>query len=162
MAPHHHFISPRIVSMPSSLLFLSFAASLIPQCLAVPHPPLQNITFDFPVGTNNHSDKHLICTPSQASDLAAFYLANFAAHAITVKSLPGEPLISYFLAMVLALFFPTSAVLRSIFAIYPMAIFQSSPLKRASSCGALCAVVKKPEEKTKQGEPKKPKVSAYN
>ena len=139
--------------MLSFLVFLSLVASLVGQCSAAPHPPLRNITFAFPVGTNNHSDKHLICTPVQKSDLAAFYLANFVAHAATIKSLPGEPLVSNLVAMVLALLFPTSAVLRAMFAIWPMAIFKSTPLKKASSSGALCVVVEMPPDETAQEEP---------
>jgi len=51
---------------------------------------LENITVTVPVGTNNHRDPHLLCTLSTWTDIASFFLANYMAHAATIRSVPGN------------------------------------------------------------------------
>ena len=79
--------------------------------------------------------------------MATFILANFVAHAATVKSQPGEPVISVFFALVYALFFPGLGAARGIDVIFRHAITGSSALQKAKKAGALCHVVRTPDWK---------------
>lgn len=120
---------------------------------------LQNITITAPNGTSNHGDPHLLCTPSAWTDVALFFLANFASHAVTVKSIPGEPMIATWLALLGALILPLSGVLRGLNAIYSCAVFGTTPLETAAKAGALCMVVRNDNWKPKSGDKiKDPKI----
>src|SRR5438105_15068578 len=70
----------------------------------------------------------------------------------TVKSLPGEPALSVLVAMVFALIYPTSGVIRGLDAILQRAIFCKSPLEAACRAGALCMVVRAPDWKPRNGD----------
>ncbi len=90
-----------------ALLSLGFALLSMPSSSsATMH--LQNITITVPIGTTNHSDPRLLCTPTKWTDIVVFFLGNYVAHAATVKSLPGEPMLSVLFAGSAALLFPTS------------------------------------------------------
>src|SRR5271155_2634516 len=78
------------------------------------HLTLENITITVPNGTTDHGDAHLLCIPAQWSDIALFFFGNYFAHAATVKLRPGEPAISCLMAIVLALIYPTSGVVRGL------------------------------------------------
>ena len=118
--------------------------TLFPQsaCAPTAPPPTQNIIITVPQGTSNHGNQKLLCTPSKWTDIATFFLANFVAHAATVKSLPGESKWSASLALILALLFPASGVYRGIIAIRQRAVLADTPLKTAARAGALCMVVR--------------------
>ena len=113
---------------------------------------LINITITAPQGTNDHGDPHLLCTPSQWSDVATFFLANYVAHAATVKFVPGESTISTALAVIWALFFPTSGTMRGLKAIWQRAVFSGSAIDKASRAGALCMVVRAHDWKPRNGD----------
>ena len=100
---------------------------------------LENITLAVPAGTSNHGDPHLLCTPSKWTNIAAFFLANFFSHAATVKSLPGEPAMPAFFALLLSLIFPTSGVIRTTNC-YTSArhLWQNASRYRCKSRGSLC------------------------
>src|SRR6202035_5658323 len=105
--------SSALVYQPSTTFLLSSISLLcafLPQSTAAPNPAqaLKNITIEVPIGTTNHSDKHLLCPPTHWFDFAGFFLANYVSPAATVKSEPGEPLIPGLLALVAALLLPTS------------------------------------------------------
>lgn len=57
--------------------------------------PLHNITITAPLGTTQHGDDHLFCVPTRPWDIIIFFLANYAAHAFTVRSYPGESLLDF-------------------------------------------------------------------
>jgi len=116
------------------------------------HLTLENITITVPNGTTDHGDPHLLCIPAKWSDLALFFFGNYLAHAATVKSQPGEPALSVLVAMVTALLYPTSGVIRGLNAILQSAIFCKSPLKAACRAGALCMVVRGPDWKPRNGD----------
>jgi len=124
-------------------------------CLATPSPSLQNYTIVAPVGTSDHNNKHLICTPARWTDIAVFFLGNYVAHAATVKTLPGEATLSIFLAMIFALLFPVSGMARGVAAIRQHAMTRSHPLDRALRAGALCMVVRIDKSKTQNEDSEK-------
>jgi hypothetical protein len=81
-------------------------------------PPTVNITITVPEGTSNHGDPNLLCTPIKWTDVVVFYGVNYLAHAVTVKSIPGEQAWSTIQAIICALIYPYSGVLRGIEAIF--------------------------------------------
>jgi hypothetical protein len=48
-----------------------------------------NITISVPAGTSEHGNPNLLCTPTKWLDILTFFLANYFAHAATVKAPPG-------------------------------------------------------------------------
>ncbi|CZR56266.1 uncharacterized protein PAC_06154 [Phialocephala subalpina] len=110
-------------------------------------PLLQNITIPLPNGTSNHGTPGLLCTPTRWTDIVIFYLANYAAHAVTTRSLPGEGNSSVAMTVVIALFFPAAGAFRGILGIVSLAIFRSNDLEKAARAGALCMVIRTPEWK---------------
>ncbi|MCJ1431033.1 hypothetical protein MMC27_000383 [Xylographa pallens] len=129
------------------VFFVAFAVSV-----PTSSQPLINITIIAPQGTNDHGDPHLLCTPSQWSDVATFFLANYVAHAATVKFVPGESTISTALAVIWALFFPTSGTMRGLKAIWQRAVFSGSAIDKASRAGALCMVVRAHDWEPRNGD----------
>lgn len=105
--------------------------------------PMTNITITVPEGTTNHGDPDILCVPSKWTDILIFYAVNYFAHAVTVKSLPGEKLeeTAYYIAM--ALIYPYSGLLRGIEAITRRAAWcRGNELQQAARAGALCVVVR--------------------
>ena len=69
-------------------------------------------------------------------------LANYVAHAVTVRTKPGESAFDILMVMVGALLLPTHGVTRGIRSIYQAAIFAKTDLEAAKGAHALCAVVR--------------------
>ena len=95
-----------------------------------------------PHGVTNHGDPELLCGPSSWNDIAIFILANYVAHAVTVRTKPGESAFDILMVMVGALLLPTHGVTRGIRSIYQAAIFAKTDLDAAKRAHALCAVVR--------------------
>lgn len=145
----------RVVFTPmSSKFYVSLILAYLPvsSCLPRTHQPLVNITITAPNGTSNHGYENLLCTPTKWSDIAVFFLANYVSHAATVKSLPGEPVIPAFIALVFALLFPVSGISRGLDAIRQKGVFCDNPVEAASRAGALCTVVRSSEWKPQIGD----------
>jgi hypothetical protein len=105
--------------------------------------PATNITITVPEGTSNHGDPNLLCTPTKWYDILIFYGVNYFAHAITMKTVPGELTNDILLDIVSALMYPYSGVLRGLEAIYRhAALFSTDDLHQATRAGALCIVVR--------------------
>ena len=123
-------LSSCLVSL--SLISIAASASL----------PAQNITIEVPAGTTNHGNLHLLCTPAQARDILVFFAANYFAHAATVKIYPGERTLDITFAVVSAILFPTSGIVRGLHSIMRHAVSVRDSLQRAARAGALCKVVR--------------------
>jgi hypothetical protein len=95
-----------------------------------------------PPGITQRSDKVFCQTPPLWTEYASFYLGNYVAHVATVKAFPGETTFNTVLSIIMALFFPTSGIIRGLNAISGLAIFKSSSLGKAAKSGALCMVVR--------------------
>ena len=125
------------------LLLLSALFAPHSGCIPTAPPPTENITITVPKGSRlQGSDLQVLCTPSKWTDAAKFLLANYAAHAVTVKSIPGESFISVLKIIICSLLFPVSGVKRGVNAIYQRAILAKTPLEAAAKAGALCMVVR--------------------
>jgi hypothetical protein len=135
--------------MPTAILPL-----IIPLASILAFPPvvlgsasLKNITIVAPAGTSQHGDDHLLCVPSRPWDIIVFFLANYATHALTVRSYPGECLLDLTWGTVAAFLLPTSVMLRGLTAILRVGFFVrggfwGDPLHIAARSGALCMVVR--------------------
>lgn len=137
-------------------LWLSVWALLcsLPRSTAAPNPGrvLQNITIEVPKGTTDHSDKHLLCLPTQWVDVVAFFLTNYVSHAMTVKSEPGQALFTEVHSSISALLLPTSGLVRGLSALAQCAVSSHSALETASKAGALCVVVRSQDWKPMHGD----------
>ena len=122
-------------------------------CMPTAPPMTEKVTITVPIGTRlQGSDPQILCTPSKWTDVAIFLLANYVAHAATLKSLPGESTLSVLRNTVCSLLFPISGVRRGVNAIYQPAIFAKTPLEAAAKAGALCMVVRTLEWKPEHGD----------
>ena len=137
-----HGRTPRMLVDQQILLYS--IALVMPEVSSAPSAtsPSQNSTIPPPEGTFNHGIPNLLCTPSTWSNVATFFLANYIAHAATVKIDPGQPMLLGFWSMLLALILPTFGAYKGLDAIRRCAIFGSSPLQKAKKAGALCEVVR--------------------
>ena len=127
---------------------------LVPSVLAIAPSAYSTTltTTSAPTGTMNHGDPRLSCTPTAWTDVVTFLLANYVAHAATVKSKPGEPALRSFVALATALIYPTSGIVRGLDAIVRRAVTGSSPLQTAKRAGALCTVVRKRDWQPRSGD----------
>ena len=116
-------------------------------------PPTENLTITVSKGTRLQGhDPQILCTPSKWTDVVVFLLANYVAHAVTLKSLPGESTVSVLRNVVCSLLFPISGVRRGVTAIYQRAILAKTPLEAAAKAGALCMVTRTLEWKPEHGD----------
>lgn len=107
---------------------------------------LINITILVPNGTVTHDDGHVLCVYGNSWRatlyITTFFLINYAAHAATIKSNPGDRTSVTICNMALALFFPVSGLMRAINAIVRFGRLGDSDLEKACRSGALCMVVR--------------------
>jgi hypothetical protein len=114
--------------------------------------PLPNSTIALNQFTN-HGDPDLFCTPSTTISVLFFFLANFIAHCATVKSYPAETNVELVVAVILALFFPSSGVIRALDSILRSSrLLQTNEAQRAAKAGALCMVVRTDKWKPQPGD----------
>jgi hypothetical protein len=119
---------------------------VVSTCFVVAFPALapaktHNITIPVPDGSTLYGDT-VLCTPGSPRDILIFYVANYFAHALTVKSYPGE---SGHVKYLLALFYPVFGLLRGLNAIARHGRFRKGVLAQAAQSGALCMVVRNGE-----------------
>src|ERR1700761_2430636 len=101
-----------------SLYTICFLLYMISFTFALP-VPTQNMTITVPEKATNHGDPRILCmVPTPWATIAIFYLGNFAAHAATLKTYPGEAPFQVVRAVIYALFFPTSGIVRGLNAIF--------------------------------------------
>lgn len=123
--------------------------------------PKTNVSVEAANGTSSHGSSRTLCYPLTWTSLASFYLVNFGAHIATVQSTPGDKWPLMVFNMVLALFFPTSGLMRGLNSIarnFSSSFFarkivarilcikkwrrDETSLERACKAGALCVVVR--------------------
>ena len=106
--------------------------------------PNINMTISVPAGTSDHGDPNLLCTPINWLEILIFYLANYIAHAATVKARPGENANDIIFAVFLAITFPFSGLARGLEAIVRRTLLHchANDLQTALRAGALCIVIR--------------------
>lgn len=107
---------------------------------------LVNITILVPNGTVTHDDGHVLCVHGSSWRtslyVATFFAANYAAHAATVKSNPGDKTSVTVCNIILALLFPVSGLMRAVNVIGRFGKRGGSDAEKAYRAGALCMVVR--------------------
>ncbi|KAH0538893.1 hypothetical protein FGG08_004549 [Glutinoglossum americanum] len=101
-----------------------------------------NMTVLVPDGTTNHGDPNLICLPMKWHKLALFYFGNYFAHALTVKSVPGESIGEKALSVLLSITLPYAGVAKGLDAIFRNSRSVKDKLQKAARAGALCVVTR--------------------
>ena len=100
-------------------------------------------SFNVSTSSSNHADPNPVCVHASGATVATFFFANYLAHCATVKTFPGESPFELSIAILLALFFPSSGVIRAFDAILRRSRFtNANKLQRAAKAGALCMVVR--------------------
>jgi hypothetical protein len=82
-------------------------------CVSVISSPI-NITITAPAGSSNQGSPNLICTPTTWYAIIIFFGANFFAHPVTIRTLPGENGKEVIFTIVLVLLFPFSCIGRGV------------------------------------------------
>ncbi|KAK1756692.1 hypothetical protein QBC47DRAFT_400327 [Echria macrotheca] len=111
---------------------------------------MDNITVIVPVGSQFHSDSHLLCEPVKWDDILKFFLVNYMTHAFTVVTPPAATMFEKIVIVLMALFLPATGAMRAFMATVTRPNKEKNPLKRARLCGALCMVVRDPHFGTDQ------------
>ncbi|KAK7975376.1 hypothetical protein PG989_013839 [Apiospora arundinis] len=100
-----------------------------------------NFTFEAPNGATNHGDHRIICLPPEWFDYAAFFFANYLAHAATLHSNPGASFTETLIAALTALFIPGFGVLNTLKRIFTHSgTIRNDDLRRAARSGALVII----------------------
>jgi hypothetical protein len=107
---------------------------------------LVSITISVPNGTLTHDNRHILCVYGNSWRttlyIATFFAANYAAHAATIKSAPGDKTSVTVCNIALALLFPVSGLMRAVNAIVRFGRLGGTDLEKACRAGALCMVVR--------------------
>lgn len=107
-----------------------------------------NFTVTVPVGTTNHGDPYLVCTPAKCYDYIIFFSLNYFIHAATVPSDPGQTLLETGLNVVNALFVPGFGVIRALRRLVLRPRLQPKhPLDCALKAGVLAMVARNHSKK---------------
>ena len=94
-----------------------------------------------------------LCKPAKWTDLATFYLGNYFAHAVTVRSTPGQSFWLGVLTMLYALLYPISGLYAGARAISSAAVLGKTPLQTAARARALLMVVNEDKSLDSPGTP---------
>lgn len=103
--------------------------------------PAHNVTLSVPDGFTNHGNNDLYCTPSQWYDVLFFFALNYASHAATVKSRPGQTYMHTARDIVMSLFYPYTGLMRALESL-ARSSWTTNDLRKAARAGALCIVVR--------------------
>lgn len=123
-----------------------------------PDRTLTNFTILIPNGTTQHGNEHILCLPitvhywPSVSALILFFVANYLAHAATVKSSPGDASLVQACNAFLALMFPMSGLLRALNAIARRTGATLNEIDKACRAGALCMVVREPHWRPQESQ----------
>jgi hypothetical protein len=127
---------------------------LLIQAIIVSATPIvySNITILVPEGTTTHGDSNLLCEPSKWTDIIAFFIGNYFAHAITTRSFPGEYNLNSISAVICALLLPGAGTLRGLIGIFTMAIFGKTNMHVGARAGAFRMLVRTANWKPAPGD----------
>lgn len=116
----------------AAILFAPGASSL----------PKHNITINVPDGFSNQGEDDLFCVPTKWYHVFVFFAVNYLAHAVTVKTRPGQTWVHTTRDVILALAAPYFGLYRALETLRRSSWKADSDLTRAAKAGALCTVVK--------------------
>lgn len=99
-----------------------------------------SIVHAIPISLQHRSE--VICDPSTWQSIVAFFVLNYATHAMTIKSFPGDTTRTKCWWTALALFVPFAGVWRGCQSIARGSLRRTNDLQDAARAGALCAVTR--------------------
>jgi hypothetical protein len=111
----------------------------------------KNITITVPNGTTYYQDPSQLCLPPSWTTIVTFFVANYVAHAATVRSTPAEGQLASFEKVFFCLFFPAFGLTVAMSMIMSCATFAApickkptpeSRLAKATRAGALIMVAR--------------------
>jgi hypothetical protein len=135
---------PRFLLLHYRIAPLLALYTLLGVTYCAPAPLSTNDTVILPPGTSNHGIPNLLCLPAKWTDIAAFFLGNYIAHAATVVLQPGSSPLNTAVAMIFACLLPGSGLARALRAIMAGIRFTQDELRVAARAGALCTFLKPP------------------
>lgn len=110
------------------------------------------VTIAVPQGTSNHGDASLICAEARWYHVITFLFGNYITQSATIATRPGENVATTLKGLLLALFFPTTGIVRGIRAILQFALRRKTSLGAATGAGAMCVVVRSEEWLPQHGD----------
>ncbi|KAI9702710.1 MAG: hypothetical protein M1820_006094 [Bogoriella megaspora] len=123
---------------------LYFLVSLLPLALAATS---SGCTFATLEANGTLSDCSELCRPAKWNEILIFFLGNYLAHAVTVRSFPGQPTVYGLAVITAAALFPFVGIATAVQAIVRrLAGWGKSPLQKAAGAGALYMVVENHSE----------------
>jgi len=115
---------------------------------------LPSVAVAIPIHRQLTARSEVVCVPATWQDIIAFYVLNYATHALTIKSSPGDTTETTFWIILFALFIPFAGVWRACLTIAngTFNVFGKTGFQDAARVGALCAVFRNSDWKTRVGE----------
>lgn len=103
--------------------------------------PAHNVTLFVPDGYTDHGNNDLYCTSSQWYDIIIFFAVNYASHAATIKSRPGQTYMHSARDAVLTLIYPYTGLARALESL-ARSSHSANDLRKAARAGALCIIIR--------------------
>ena len=141
-ATHFAFLSSLGQTM-SKYWCVALAFSLSISLVYASPTVIGNVSVVLPAGVSNHGDPNLICQPAKWTDIAIFFLGNYASHAVTVVLEPGTDTIGTCIITLSALLLPGAGLFRALQAIMTRSVFAEDDLQTAARGRALCTLIDK-------------------
>jgi hypothetical protein len=107
-------------------------------------PTSRNITITVPQRTY-YQNPDILCLPASWTDIISFFVANYFAHAATVRNSPGTDSTYKTENLITALLFPAWGLSRAISDLLSFSSFAKSDLEAAARAGAFCMVIRSSE-----------------
>ena len=92
------------------------------------------------------------CGAASWQSIVFFYILNYGAHAVTIKSFPGDRTWKSIAWMIAALLVPFSGILRGCISISRGKVLHETDLQHAARAGALCVLARSEKWKPRAGE----------
>ena len=127
------------------LLALTGSILLIDPTIAIPDPSVSSVSNQLP-------GSQVVCSPTNWYDIVWFYFANYILHALSVRSLPGEELLTSIAFKFACLIVPYTGIRRGLCLIARAANLARNDLQSAARANALCMIVRTHEWKPMDGE----------
>ncbi|MCJ1438000.1 hypothetical protein MMC27_007387 [Xylographa pallens] len=102
-----------------------------------------NITAQPQNGRFDHGDPNMLCTSTSWTTFLAFFLRNYVAHAATVVAAPGQQTKETAFAIIMALLYSNSGLVRGLDAVFRASSFGESLLEQAARADTVSSRCKK-------------------
>src|SRR5436190_23771873 len=111
-------------------------------CSLLSSPGQALLTITVPQRTRYYQNPDVLCLPASWTDIISFFVANYFAHAATVRNGPGTDSTSKIANLITSLLFPAWGLSRAISDILSFSSFVKSDLEAAARAGAFSMVIR--------------------